>query len=306
MTNPKQMKDVMGTVTEIISLVKYSPKRENLPGNIKDLIHFESLHTDDEIEVAPTLDKLSATRWTVRGNAYKKIEISYLSMMKLWDVLLATGKLDSEVRAGIVGVQDQMLKFQFFYGLNLSQPLFAISDNLSKTLQKESMSALRCLHLAELTIKTYKEMRSDEETELFFKTVSKKALDYPTMNKAALPCKRKRPNYGSLDNYFQVEGYSNSANAYHPTTQEQYFSQQYFENLNLIKSSMKYRFNQPTFKAFLKMEQLLLNIILNNNYGDELAYLINACKDDTDPMQVQTEVFSMSTMFQGSKNFQIY
>ena len=47
------MKDVMGTVTEIISLVKYSPKRENLLGNIKDLIHFESLHTDDETEVAP-------------------------------------------------------------------------------------------------------------------------------------------------------------------------------------------------------------------------------------------------------------
>ena len=70
MTNLKQMKDVMGTVTEIISLVKYSPKRENLLGNIKDLIHFESLHTDDEIEVAPTLDKLSATRWTVRENAY--------------------------------------------------------------------------------------------------------------------------------------------------------------------------------------------------------------------------------------------
>ena len=70
----KQMKDVMGTVTEIISLVKYSPKRENLLGNIKDFIHFDTLHTDDEIEVAPTLDKFFATRWTVRGNAYKKIE----------------------------------------------------------------------------------------------------------------------------------------------------------------------------------------------------------------------------------------
>ena len=52
------MKDVVGTVTEIISLVKYSPKRENLPGNIEDLIHFVSLDTDDETEVAPRLDKL--------------------------------------------------------------------------------------------------------------------------------------------------------------------------------------------------------------------------------------------------------
>ena len=96
MTNSKQMKDVMGTVTEIISLVKYSPKRENLLGNIKDLIHFEYLHTHDEIEVAPNLDKLSATRWTVRGNTYKKRKSSHLPQMKLSDVPLATGKLDSE------------------------------------------------------------------------------------------------------------------------------------------------------------------------------------------------------------------
>ena len=81
MINSKQMKDVMGTVTEIISLVKYSPKRENLLGNIKDLIHFGSLQTDDEIEVAPTLDKLSSTRWTARGNVCKKIESNYLPLM---------------------------------------------------------------------------------------------------------------------------------------------------------------------------------------------------------------------------------
>ena len=55
--------------------------------------------------------------------------------------------------------------------------------------------------------------------------------------------------------------------------------------------------------AFLKMEQLLLNIILDNNYEDKLAYACNVYsvyKDDIDPMQVQTEAFSMSTLFQGS------
>ena len=127
------------------------------------------------------------------------------------------------------------------------------------------MSTLSGLHLAELTVKTYQKMRSDEEPELFFKTVSKKALDYPFINKAALPRKRKRPNYGSLDSYFQAEGCNNSANTYHPTTPGQYFRQQYFENLGLIISSIKDHFNQPAFTAFLKMEQLLLNIILDNN-----------------------------------------
>ena len=76
MTNSKQMKDVMRTVTEIISLVKYSSKRENLLGNIKDLIHLGSLHTDDDIAVAPALDKLSATRWKFDGKAYKKKRVT--------------------------------------------------------------------------------------------------------------------------------------------------------------------------------------------------------------------------------------
>ena len=96
-------------------------------------------------------------------------------------------------------------------------------------------------------------------------------------------------------------------NTYQATNPEQYFRQQYFENLDLVISSIKDRFNQPAFTAFLKMEELLLNIILDNNYEDELAYVFNVYKDDIDPMQVQTEAFSMSTMFQGSnyKNFQI-
>ena len=79
------------------------------------------------------------------------------------------------------------------------------------------MFALSGHQLAELTVQTYQKIQSDEEAALFFKTVSNKALDYPFVNKAALPRKRKRPNYGSLDNYFQVEGYSNNANTYHPT-----------------------------------------------------------------------------------------
>ena len=53
------------------------------------------------------------------------------------------------------------------------------------------------------------------------------------------------------------------------------------------------------------MEQLLLNIILGNNYEDEVAYVFNVYKDDIDPIQVQMEAFSRSTIFPGSncKNF---
>ena len=58
-----------------------------------------------------------------------------------------------------------MWEFQFFYGLNLSQRLFAISDTLPKALIKESMFALSGLHLAKLAFPIYQTMQSDEEAE---------------------------------------------------------------------------------------------------------------------------------------------
>ena len=91
MTDSKQMKGVMGTVTKIISLVKYSPKRENLLGNIKNFIHFEFIHTVEEILL---LD----------GQFVEKMVSDYLPLMKLWDVSLATAKLDSEVKARIIEI----------------------------------------------------------------------------------------------------------------------------------------------------------------------------------------------------------
>ena len=82
-------------------------------------------------------------------------------------------------------------------------------------------------------------MRSDEEAKLFSKTFSKKVLVYPFINKAALPRKRKKLNDGVFDNYFQVELFSNNANAYHPTTPKEYFRQQCFEDFYLIISYSK-------------------------------------------------------------------
>lgn len=67
---------------------------------------------------------------------------------------------------------------------------------------------------------------------------------------------------------------------------EEYFWQQYFENLDLIISSIKDRFNQPAFVAFLKVEQLLLNIIDKTDYENEPNYVLNISKNDLDLVQI--------------------
>ena len=59
------LRDTLDTVREICILVKHSPKREKLLGNIQDNIEGEYQTT--------TLVKLCPTRWTVRADCYRKI-----------------------------------------------------------------------------------------------------------------------------------------------------------------------------------------------------------------------------------------
>ena len=63
------LRDTLDTVREICMLVKYSPKREKLLGDIQDSIEGEYQTT--------TLDKMYSTRWTVRAGCYRKIVTFY-------------------------------------------------------------------------------------------------------------------------------------------------------------------------------------------------------------------------------------
>ena len=61
--------------------------------------------------------------------------------MELWEICLRE-PLSTDVKARIIGCKRQMSSFKFFFGLCLGERLFKITDNLSKTLQNERMSAV--------------------------------------------------------------------------------------------------------------------------------------------------------------------
>ena len=82
--------------------------------------------------------------------------------MTLWKESLDE-KADAETKARINGCKKQMKSFSFYFGLNLGRKLYAHTDNLSKTLQKEKMSAISGKELADLTIKTMHGMRNDRD-----------------------------------------------------------------------------------------------------------------------------------------------
>ena len=55
-------------------------------------------------------------RWVIRGKLLLCILDNWAVFQKLWDKILE-GKVDSEIRGQVIGVQTQMQSFNFFFGI---------------------------------------------------------------------------------------------------------------------------------------------------------------------------------------------
>ena len=151
------LSDTLDTTMEIC---KFSPKREGILSSIKADIHMDT----------PGIKMLCPTHWTVQGESYERIKDNYEALMLEWDICLEE-RLDTDMRARIIGVKAQMESFQFFFGLNLGATLLIQTDNLSKTLQKTQLSSVEGQHFANLVIRAITSMRSDEMFDLYFLNV---------------------------------------------------------------------------------------------------------------------------------------
>ena len=104
----KILSDAMDTSREVCKLIKFSPKRQAFLERIKD---------DMKID-APGIKVLCPNRWKVRAESFNRIIENYDALVKLWNECLDT-KLDTEMRARIIGVRAQMLDFNYVFGVNL-------------------------------------------------------------------------------------------------------------------------------------------------------------------------------------------
>ena len=82
--------------------------------------------------------KFCPTRWTVRGGAVKSILENYDVLNQLWEECLEE-RLEPDVKGRIIGVQTRMSHYNLLFGLKLCERILCITDNLSKTLQKQSL-----------------------------------------------------------------------------------------------------------------------------------------------------------------------
>ena len=200
--------DVLEIVVEITKLIKFSLKREQRLGAVKE--NFE-IDNDDNLKQNDPLAKLCTTRWTVRANAFNKVINNFGPLFELWDMCLGD-KLDKDTRSRILGCKSQMTEFRFFFGINLAYRMYSITDNLSKTLQRETISSIERQETVMKTVETFKSMRNIDSADYFLKTVKQKAANHNFINEPILPRKRKSPNYKSLNDFFIVEGQSSKLN----------------------------------------------------------------------------------------------
>ena len=64
---------------------------------------------------------------------------------------------------------------------------------------------------------------------------------------------------------FQRGRYKQGSEAHHPTAPEDYYCSIYFEALGIISVFIKARFRQLSFKDFLNLESVFLQVVNNSN-----------------------------------------
>ena len=186
--------------------------------------------------------------------------------------------------------------FAFYFGLSLSQRFYAITDNLSKTLQKEKMSALQGKELADLTVETLENMRNESDFKLLYEKITMYAKKISAILEPAVPRKRKRPHYSILQ--YVEGGTQSSQEAYYPDNAYDYFKPIYYEALDSIIHVIIERFNQPAFEMYAETEQLLLKAAKKQDITDDLKVLQRKFEGDYDANSIEAELPLLPAIFQ--------
>ena len=164
-----------------------------------------------------------------------------------------------------------MLHFNTLFGLQLSKKILKITDNLSRTLQKQTMSAAEGQAVAELMVCTLKAMRTDASFTLFFDLVDR-FCELIGANPPVLPRKRRAPER------FEV----GSAEGFHSPKVEDHYRRQYYEALDIAIASITDLFEQSGYQMYRNLECLLVSAANGQEFDQFFTSVTTFYKEDFD------------------------
>ena len=139
-----------------------------------------------------------------------------------------------------------------------------------------------------MAVRTLESIHSEERFKLFWHKVTALA-ETVDVAEPRLPRARKAPKR------FEVR----EARAEFSETTEEHFRRIYFEALDLIISCIRDRFNQPGYRTYRNLQELLLLAVNNKDYHNEFQFVVNFYGSDFDTNLLQTQLQILATNYSG-------
>ena len=202
------------------------------------------------------------------------------------------------MKARIRGISSYSKTFLYCFGIHLAATILNNSDNLSKTLQATQLSAVDAQRIARNTVSTLESIRSDQKFNLFYEKVKKFAHDHD-VDEPSLPWKHK-PR-------IIIENYFSTTESDHPETPEDEYRRKYFEEIDLVVSCIKNRFDQDDFEMYALCEQLLVKAANKESFTTEFEKITNFYADDFKPNALETQLKTLPfTLPLGASNAETF
>lgn len=235
-SNCHSVRDALSLTSELAKIIRASPKRLALFKNIQQEVATGS----------STLKPLCPTRWTVRTAAISSVLENYTAITIELELLTREGS--TEVRNKACGLLALMDKFSVYFGLKFSLIVFAITEQVSTTLQSKDLTAQEAIKAVEMTIECFNRQRNELSfDDLYQKTIEEsEGLTQPP----SLPRVRKAPK--RFDSNCPPHTFSAPVDFYRKI---------YYEVLDLMINELRRRFQHPSFVMLQHIEKLLITSI---------------------------------------------
>ena len=193
------------------------------------------------------------------------------------------------MKARLYGVSAQMRKFEFLFGVIIGEMLLRHTDNLNQALQKKTLSAAEGQQIAKMVITTLQSLRTEDSYSLFWEKVTTTAESLDVAD-PQLPRQRKMPK--RYDD-------STSQAYFHPIPKVHY-RQIYYEAIDNIINLLQYRFEQPGYQVYCKLEHLLSKACKQENFDVELQFIKSFYKDDFNEEVLKCQLLTFGVDFKGT------
>lgn len=264
LTGITEIRNFIGTVQDMITFVKGSPRRLAIFSDTQATTQQEDFKTSKKSTPASLLS-YCPTRWCVRIKSLKRVKDNYVALMKFFHDMANDAMLDSSITSKADGYLKKLDSFAFYFHLLTMIFIFEIIENLNEALQKHDLNISNSHTSIKMTIQRIEKLRNDDTFNKHWSTVMSdvKELDVELPSVARV---RKAP-----------KRYESQSSPHNFSTPEEFYRKLYYEVIDTTLASLRSRFNSQTLDFLTKVENFILN---KGDHVDEIVSFYN--KDNFD------------------------